>query len=74
MHQNRFVTDKDSSLITAFSRVYKDEIRLSDAHHFISQVDKSKTFKQCFQEYKEGRGELLSWGSSLMHDTRSIWD
>jgi hypothetical protein len=70
----RFVTDKDNSLITAFSRVFKDEIRLSDAHHFICQVDKGKTLKQCFQEYKEGRGDLLSWGSSMMHDTRSIWN
>lgn len=69
----RFVTDKDYSLLTAYSRVFSKEIRLSNAHHFICLVDRSKTLKQCYREYKEGRADLYSWGASFMYDTRSIW-
>ncbi|WP_421379689.1 hypothetical protein ACOJQI_16030 [Bacillus salacetis] len=59
--------------MSAYSRVFSREIRLSDAHHFICLVDRSKTLKQCYKEYKEGRADLYSWAASLMIDTRSIW-
>jgi 2,4-dienoyl-CoA reductase-like NADH-dependent reductase (Old Yellow Enzyme family) len=69
----RFVTDKDNSLMTAFSRVFAKEIRLAEAHHFICMVDRAKSLKQCNQEFKDGRADLLRWGNAMMHDTRSIW-
>ena len=69
----RFVTDKDHSLMTAFSRVFAKELRLADAHHFIAMVDRTKSLKQCNQEFKDGRADLLRWGNSMMHDTRSVW-
>ncbi|MEW9050190.1 MAG: insertion element protein [Neobacillus sp.] len=69
----RFVTDKDNALMTAYSRVFAKEIRLADAHQFICLTDKTKSLKQCNREYKEGRIDLLRWGSSMMHDTRSYW-
>jgi hypothetical protein len=69
----RFVTDKDNSLMTVYSRVFARELRLAEAHHFICMVDREKSLKQCNQEYKEGRADLLRWGNAMMHDTRSIW-
>ena len=69
----RFVTDKDHSLMTAFSRVFAKELRLAEAHHFIAMVDRTKSLKQCNQEFKDGRADLLRWGNSMMHDTRSVW-
>jgi 2,4-dienoyl-CoA reductase-like NADH-dependent reductase (Old Yellow Enzyme family) len=69
----RFVTDKDNSLMTAYSRVFSKEIRLANAHQFICLTDKTKSLKLCNREYKEGRADLLRWGSAMIHDTRSYW-
>ena len=38
----RFITDDDQSLYYSLFRVFSKEVRLSEAHHFIAHVDKSK--------------------------------
>jgi hypothetical protein len=62
----RFVTDKDNSLMTAFFVSLRK-------NHIICMVDRAKSLKQCNQEFKDGRADLLRWGNAMMHDTRSIW-
>lgn len=58
----RFITDDDSSLKTSIIRVFSKEIKLSDAHYFICQTDKTKSRKEAIQEYEEAKEELLEWG------------
>ncbi len=45
------MTDKDNSLMTSIYRVFSKEIRLSDAHHFLCQTDKTKSRKQAREEF-----------------------
>lgn len=61
----RFITDDDSSILTAIYRIFAKEIRLTDAHHFLCMVDHSKSLKDTYQEYKDGRNALFSWGKSI---------
>jgi len=68
----RFVTDEDKSLMTAINRVYSKEFRLSDAHHFLCQTDKSKTRKQAHEEFVQARVDLIDWGTMRGYGTRSL--
>ena len=68
----RFVTDEDNSLITSINRVFSKEIRLSDAHHFLCQTDKTKTRKQAREEFVQARVDLVNWGINSGYDTRSL--
>lgn len=49
----RFVTDEDNSLMTSINRVFSKEMKLSDAHHFLCQTDKTKTRKQAREEFEK---------------------
>jgi len=55
----RMVSDDDPSIRNAFYRVFNKESKLSDAHHFVCQVDKTKTRKQCLEEFEEAKEDLL---------------
>lgn len=68
----RFVTDEDHSLMTSINRVFSKEIRLSDAHHFLCQTDKTKTRKQAQEEFVQARVDLINWGIMHGYDTRSL--
>lgn len=68
----RFVTDEDSSLMTSINRVFSKEIRLTDAHHFLCQTDKTKTRKQAREEFVQARVELINWGTMRGYGTRSL--
>lgn len=68
----RFITDEDSSIMTALFRVFAKEIRLSDGHHFLCHTDKAKTRTQSRQEFIEAREELLEWGEFNEYKTKSL--
>lgn len=68
----RVITDDDSSIRNAFYRVFNKELGLTDAHHFICQVDKSKSRKQCLEEFEEAKLMLLDWGSKNGYDTKYL--
>ncbi|OZM56694.1 insertion element protein [Lottiidibacillus patelloidae] len=68
----RFVTDEDHSLMTSINRVFSKEIRLSDAHHFLCQTDKTKTRKQAREEFVQARVDLINWGTLRGYGTRSL--
>lgn len=68
----RFVTDKDNSLMSSIYRVFSKEIRLSDAHHFLCQTDKTKTRSQARKEFKQAAVYLLDWGNNSGYDTKSL--
>ncbi|MCA1027579.1 insertion element protein [Cytobacillus kochii] len=68
----RFVTDEDNSLMTSINRVFSKEIRLSDAHHFLCQTDKTKTRKQAREEFVQARVDLIDWGTMRGYGTRSL--
>ncbi|WP_225986225.1 insertion element protein [Psychrobacillus glaciei] len=66
----RFVSDDDSSLKLTISRIFKDEIKSKDAHHFLCLTDKSLTRKQAKDEFRESINLLRSWAKtkSLKYD------
>lgn len=68
----RFITDEDQSLMTSINRVFSKEIRLSDAHHFLCQTDKTKTRKQAREEFVQARVDLINWGAMRGYGTRSL--
>ena len=68
----RFVTDQDNSLMTSIFRVFAKEIRLSDAHHFLCQTDKTKSRTQAREEFIQARIDLVNWGTNSGYDTRSL--
>lgn len=68
----RFVTDDDKSLMTAIYRVFSDEFRRTDAHHFLCQTDKTKTRKQARQEFKDAKFNLIEWGALRDAGTNSL--
>lgn len=68
----RMISDDDKSIRNAFYRVFTKEVGLSDAHHFVSQVDKTKSRGQCEKEYDEAKENLISWGSSRGIETKSL--
>ncbi|WP_456279296.1 insertion element protein [Bacillus sp. AK128] len=63
----RFVTDEDYSLINSVYRMFSDDFRLYNAHHFINKIDKTKSRKQAYEEYIEARKFLKSWGEGKNH-------
>ena len=68
----RFVTDEDSSIMTALYRAYAREISLGEAHHFLCKIDRSKSLQDAFKEHQEGRKDLTAWGMSHGIDDASI--
>ncbi|KKB34437.1 phosphodiesterase [Bacillus thermotolerans] len=66
------MTDEDQSLITSFNRVFSKEIRLPDAHRFLSQTDKTKTRKQAREEFEQAKFDLIDWGTRRGYGTRSL--
>ncbi len=70
----RFVTDHDSSIISALMRVFSKEVRLSDLHHFIYKLeDKSKSLPENIQDYRDARTELKEWAKSLGIEDKYIY-
>lgn len=69
----RFVTDDDSSLSTSIYRVFSDDIRLYNAHHFVSKMDKTKSAKQKYEDYIEAKRYLTDWGNFHGYSTRSLY-
>ncbi|MFU8690881.1 insertion element protein [Rossellomorea sp. FS2] len=62
----RFVTDQDTSIISALMRVFSKEVRLSDLHHFIYKiVDKRKSLSENMKVYGEARFDLKEWALAL---------
>lgn len=58
----RFVTDHDKSIISALMRVFSEEVRLSDLHHFINKiVDKSGDIGESIRIHNEALFELNAW-------------
>jgi len=68
----RFITDKDNSLMTALFRVFANEFRTTDAHHFLSLVDRTKSRKDAYNEFKQAKADLLSWGAASGYETKSL--
>lgn len=68
----RFVTDDDKSLINSIHRVFSQEIRRTDGHHFLCQTDKTKSRKKAYEEFKEAKANLLEWGSVRDIGTNSL--
>ena len=66
------ISDNDSSIKTAFYRVFAKEIKKYDAHHFLSLVDREKSRKQCLQEFEDAKQDLLEWGFQNGCDTKSL--
>ncbi|MEK4970113.1 hypothetical protein MKX29_21185 [Cytobacillus sp. FSL R7-0696] len=57
---------------TSINRVFSKEIRLSDAHHFLCQTEKTKTSKQAREEFIQARVDLVNWGSMQGFGTGSL--
>ncbi|THE08870.1 IS1 family transposase [Bacillus timonensis] len=68
----RFVTDEDATLMTSIYRVFSDEIRKYDAHHFLCQTDKTKTRKEAKEEFIDARTFLLEWGLQRDINTQTL--
>ena len=60
-----FITDDDSTLATAIYRVFSKDIRLYNAHHFVSKIDKNKTAKQKYEDYVEAKRLLTEKSNCL---------
>ncbi|MGE8082031.1 hypothetical protein [Peribacillus loiseleuriae] len=58
--------------MTSLYRVFAEEFRLSDAHHFICQKDKTKSRKQAREEFIQARVDLVNWGINSGYDTKSL--
>lgn len=48
------------------------EFKLTDAHYFISQTDKTKTRKQAYEEFRLAQQDLYDWGVRNGNTTRSL--
>jgi hypothetical protein len=69
----RFITDNDSSLMSAMYRVFSSEFKMYDAHHFLCLTDRAKSRKQAYTEYTEMRQDLQSWGHMMGIESRSLY-
>ncbi|MED4968261.1 MULTISPECIES: hypothetical protein [Anoxybacillaceae] len=49
-------------------RVFAKEIRLSNAHHFLCQTDKTKSRKQAREEFIQAGVDLINWGINFGYD------
>lgn len=67
----RFVTDNDSSLMSAIYRVFSEDFKSFSAHHFLCLTDREKSRKQAYQEYIEASKDLKAWGLAMGIDSRS---
>jgi transposase-like protein len=65
-------SDNDSSVITAFFRVFSKEVRTYDAHHFLCLLDKNKSRKQCLEEFDDAKADLLDWGFHRGYETKNL--
>ncbi|HLR11361.1 MAG TPA: insertion element protein [Sporosarcina sp.] len=66
----RMVSDMDNSIMTAFYRVFADELQSGVAHHFLCRTEKDKTKKEAMEEYEEAREELRDWGENEGFETK----
>lgn len=70
----RFVTDHDTSIISALMRAFSKEVRLSDLHHFIYKiVDKSKSLSDNMKDHREAHSELRKWALEIGIDNKSTY-
>jgi len=67
----RFVTDNDSSLLSAMYRVFSEDFKSFSAHHFLCLTDRGKTRKDAYNEFKQARQDLYGWGLAMDIDSRS---
>lgn len=70
----RFASDQDSSLISALMRVFSKEFQLSDAHHFIYRLDKSKSFRESLDDFQDSRNVLKNWALISGIDSKSSFE
>ncbi|MGD6994761.1 transposase [Sutcliffiella horikoshii] len=70
--QWRMISDDDQSIRNSFYRVFNKEIKLTDAHHFVCQVDKTKSRKECLDEFEEARVNLLDWAASIGYESKNL--
>ncbi|MFT8321147.1 MAG: insertion element protein [Bacillus sp. (in: firmicutes)] len=68
----RMISDNDSSVITAFFRVFSKEVSTYDAHHFLCLIDKNKSRKQCLEEFDDAKADLLDWGFHSGYETKNL--
>lgn len=68
----RFVTDEDETVMNGIYRVFSNEIKDGDAHHFLCKVDRDKKLQVAYQEYLYARKDLKHWGDLAGEDTKSI--
>jgi transposase-like protein len=68
----RMISDNDSSIITAFFRVFSKEVRTYDAHHFLCLIDKNKSRKHCLEEFDDAKSDLLDWGFHRGYETKNL--
>jgi transposase-like protein len=67
----RFITDNDTSLMSAMYRVFVEDFKSYSAHHFLCLTDREKTRKEAYNEFQEAKQDLFSWGLSMGIDSRS---
>lgn len=68
----RMISDNDSSIMTAFYRVFSKEIKTYDAHHFLWLIDRNKKKKQCLDEYEDAKADLLTWGLNSGYEIKNL--
>lgn len=68
----RFVTDQDTSIISALMRVFLKEVSFSDLHHFIYKIDKRKGLAESRADYRDARSELKRWAINIEIEDQSL--
>ncbi|WP_034760996.1 hypothetical protein [Rossellomorea vietnamensis] len=65
----RVTTDQDASINSALMRVFAKEVGLTDLHHFIYKIDKSKTLRESLKDFQDSRSAIKNWAinSGLEH-------
>lgn len=57
----RFVTDEDNSIITSLYRIFANEIKYNEAHHFLCKVERNRRRKDAYRDYCASRKDLTLW-------------
>ena len=57
----RFVTDEDNSIITSIYRIFADEIKNNEVHHFLCKVERNRKRKDAYKDFCESRKDLTLW-------------
>lgn len=70
--QWRFVSDEDSSIMSALYHVFADEVRKAEAHHFLCKIDRNKSLQDSHREYIRAIEALRLWGTSKGLDHVSL--